>query len=129
MKLRNDENLGYKVMLLTGMTREGTESKVFDKRSRVSSVLPMEEVSKLLEALSQVSDAPTTLHGVDGGNLVVTRSSDSVSLKLCPSLIPGLNTTPVSTPAGGSSKVHINFMGGSNEGILLIHALKELMQY
>ncbi|GIX64541.1 DUF262 domain-containing protein [Babesia caballi] len=129
MKLRNDENLGYKVMLLTGMTREGVENKVFDKKSRVSSVLPMEEVTKLVDALSKDSAAPTTLHGVDGGNLVVSRSNGAVSLKLCPSLIPGLNLSHAPAAAVGSSKMQVNFVGGSNENTLLLHALKELRDY
>ncbi|GFE54593.1 GTP-binding protein Obg, putative [Babesia ovis] len=127
MKVRNDETLGYKVMILSAMTREGSVTKVFDKRSRVSATLPMEEVDKLFDVVSSdSSESTTTLHGVDGGNLVISKSCNTVSLKLCPSLIPGINVTHASAPALASSKVHVNFVGGSNENALLIHALKEL---
>lgn len=129
MKLRNDENLGYKVMLFTGMTRESSESRSFEKKSRVSSVLPIAEVERLYDALSGDSTTPTTLQGVDGGNIIVTRSEDSISLKLCPSLIPGINVSSLSTPYSSSSKIQVNFSGGPNEHSLLLHALNELKEY
>ncbi|EDO06219.1 hypothetical protein BBOV_II002640 [Babesia bovis T2Bo] len=130
VKLRNDENLGYRVMLLSAMTREGQDSKVFDKRSRVSSTLPMDEAAKLFDIVNDGSSASTvTLQGVDGGNVIVSKTVNSISLKLCPSLIPGINVMGSGTSNLNTSKVNVTFVGGSNENTLLIHALKELKDY
>ncbi|KAK1442690.1 hypothetical protein BgAZ_302080 [Babesia gibsoni] len=128
MKLRHDDNLGYKVMLLTGMTRAKGETKSFEKKSRVSTVLPLEEANKLEGMLSSSKTEPVTLHGLGGGNVVFTLNSDYVSLKLCPSFISGVdeNILPASQ---NSSKINVNFVGGSNEHSLLLHAMRELKQY
>ncbi|XP_952977.1 thrombospondin-related protein, putative [Theileria annulata] len=124
LKLKRDELTGDNGLLLTGMTRLKDGSNSFNKNSRISSVLPMETLDRLSEAITKNSEHPVTFEGLDGGSVVVTNNSDTFSIKLYPSL-PGLNLTPGMLPTTKPNS-HINFTGNHNEHALVKHALHDL---
>ncbi|UVC50197.1 hypothetical protein MACK_004072 [Theileria orientalis] len=128
LKLKKDELTGLDSLLLTGMTRLKDGSNSFNKNSRISSVLPLDTLKKLNEVLKRNSERPVTFEGLDGCSVEVTNSNGNFSLKLYPTLVPGLNLTSGMLPGFPNGSSHLNFTGSVTEHSLLVHALSELSE-
>nr|PVC51458.1 hypothetical protein MACL_00001530 [Theileria orientalis] len=128
LKLKKDELTGLDSLLLTGMTRLKDGSNAFNKNSRISSLLPLDTLKKLNQVLKTNSESPVTFEGLDGCSVEVTNNNGNFSVKLYPTLVPGLNLTSGMLPGFPNGHSYLNFTGSVTEHSLLVHALSELSE-
>ncbi|KAK2198272.1 hypothetical protein BdWA1_001281 [Babesia duncani] len=129
VKATNDESSSGQGLLFTAMKRLQEPSRQFNKNSRVSSVLPLEQLDRLQAILREKSNEEFTIHGIDGGSIVIACSHDCISIKLNPSLIPGQTLIDSKTPSTGHKlNAKINFLGGLNEVTLISYALDNISE-